>query len=353
MKSAGRTGVAAVALALGAALAAGREPAQPDVARGLQLYEQGDLKGALEALDPALRRLSSDPARAADLALAHLYMGLAYAGLEQDKAARASFREALRLDRGLTLEERRFPARSVRLFEEARAELRPVAAATPAPASWIERAARLPALGEERARRLVGAHRRLVVAVTRDDGAGGRRAFSGILVENLGRTVVPLELVAGTQLVDLRLANGLPLRAQVEPARPASRLAVLNPVYYELALAQAAIQNPPATALFSPLSLGDPGALSAGDPIVVLGAGDEPSGVVVGALKATPTAGDPGAVLALDAATPPSLAGAPWLDANGRIVGLGLSSGQAVPVTLERPTLLLEPPPRPAKPKKR
>ncbi len=353
MKSAGRTGVAAVALALGAALAAGREPAQPDVARGLQLYEQGDLQGALEALDPALRRLSSDPARAADLALAHLYMGLAYAGLEQDKAARASFREALRLDRSLALDERRFPARSVRLFEEARAELRPVAAATPAPASWTERAARLPALGEERARRLVAAHRRLVVEVTWDDGAGGRRAFSGILVENLGRTVVPLELVAGTQLVDLRLADGQRLRAQVEHRYPASRLAVLNPIYYELDQARAASANPPAASLFAPLSLGDPASLAPGDAIVVVGSGDEPTSVVVGTLAQQPAAGAPEGVLALDVATPPSLAGAPWLDANGRIVGLGLSSGQAVPVTLERPTLLLEPPPRPTKAKRR
>ena len=72
---------------------------------------------------------AASPTAADDVAIAHLHMGVAYAGLDHEKAARARFREALQLRRDLTLDPQRFPRWPVRIFEEARRDLPPEAAA--------------------------------------------------------------------------------------------------------------------------------------------------------------------------------------------------------------------------------
>ncbi|HEY7411528.1 MAG TPA: VWA domain-containing protein [Vicinamibacteria bacterium] len=112
----------ATAAAGPAATTAPTAPSDPDLDEGARLVAAGDFQGAVERLDRVLRRLSTAGGATRDLALAHLYMGVAYLGLDQEKAGRASFREALKLDGALTLAPERFPAKAVAAFEAARAD---------------------------------------------------------------------------------------------------------------------------------------------------------------------------------------------------------------------------------------
>ena len=100
----------------------------PELLAGQSQIEQGDLEGALATLDGLVRRLSASGTRSRDLAEAHLYLGVAYALLDQDKAARASFREALTREPSLKLSADRYPAKVQRAFAAARETSR-----TPAP----------------------------------------------------------------------------------------------------------------------------------------------------------------------------------------------------------------------------
>jgi hypothetical protein len=70
-------------------------PRDPGLERGVVLVEKGDAAAAVAELDGAVRRLSAER-RFNELARAHLYLGAAYVVLGQDRAARASFKEALR-----------------------------------------------------------------------------------------------------------------------------------------------------------------------------------------------------------------------------------------------------------------
>ena len=115
-------------LALGLAALPGVVPAQtpapadPEVAKGVKLVEDGDYDGAILTLDNASRRLASDPSRAKDLSQAYLYLGIAYVGKGHEAAARAKFREALTQIRDLTLSPDKFPPKVIDVFEAARAE---------------------------------------------------------------------------------------------------------------------------------------------------------------------------------------------------------------------------------------
>jgi peptidyl-prolyl cis-trans isomerase A (cyclophilin A) len=117
---------------------------EPDLASGIRLIEEGDLDGAVTTLDALIRRWSADPARAADLAQAHLHLGAAYVLLENDKAARANFREALKRDPGIRPDPQKSPPRVLKTFETVRQEVTPTSeppvvppagAASPAPAA--------------------------------------------------------------------------------------------------------------------------------------------------------------------------------------------------------------------------
>jgi hypothetical protein len=92
----------------------------PDLAAGIRSVEEGDFETALTALSNAVRTLSGDPARTRELAQAHLHLGVAYVLLDHEKAGRASFREALKLQKDLRLGADEFPPKVVRAFDAVR-----------------------------------------------------------------------------------------------------------------------------------------------------------------------------------------------------------------------------------------
>jgi hypothetical protein len=97
----------------------------PEVVKGMKLVEEGHYDAGILTLDGASRRLATDPrGGAVDLPQAYLYMGIAFVGKGQDAAAKAQFREALLLNKGLTLSADRFAPKTISLFEAAREELR-------------------------------------------------------------------------------------------------------------------------------------------------------------------------------------------------------------------------------------
>jgi hypothetical protein len=93
-----------------------------ELTAAMRLVGEGDFQAAVERLDPVVRRLSTSGGAPRDLALAHLYLGVAYIGLDQEKAGRANFREALKLDGGLALAPGKFAPNVMRALDEARAE---------------------------------------------------------------------------------------------------------------------------------------------------------------------------------------------------------------------------------------
>lgn len=98
-------------------------PEDPELASARTLIDEGDLEGAILALDALTRRIGSDGARSQDASRAYLYLGVAYVGLGQEHIARAKFRQALLRDRGLRLSPEEFSARAIRIFEEQRKAL--------------------------------------------------------------------------------------------------------------------------------------------------------------------------------------------------------------------------------------
>ena len=101
----------------------------PELVAGMRLVEEGDLAGGAASLEPALLQLAAENGPEADRALGYLFLGMAQLGLERAEAARASLREAWRLNRGARLDPMRFPPRVVTLYhevgQEARAQAQP------------------------------------------------------------------------------------------------------------------------------------------------------------------------------------------------------------------------------------
>src|SRR5262245_50663429 len=109
-----------LALALGLQPSArAQQPLDAQVAKGIEQVERSDMAGAILTLDAAVRRLAT-VSRPYDLARAYLYLGVAYAAEGQETLAKARFRDALRVEPGLSLDPDRFAARAVALLEEAR-----------------------------------------------------------------------------------------------------------------------------------------------------------------------------------------------------------------------------------------
>ena len=118
------------------------QPAQPwasddEVARGIQLVEEGDYDTAIVTLDRAARRLAESPDHARVLSYAYLYLGIAYLGKGHEAAAKAQFREAIGQVTDLSLSPEEYPPKVINLFEAAREESRetttePEAVAPPA-----------------------------------------------------------------------------------------------------------------------------------------------------------------------------------------------------------------------------
>ena len=93
-------------------------PAAADLPAGIAQLREGDLEGSVATLTRVIRDLSTNPARVKELAQAHLHLGIAYAQLDDEKAARASFKEALRLDPAVRPEPSLSSAKVSRVFED-------------------------------------------------------------------------------------------------------------------------------------------------------------------------------------------------------------------------------------------
>jgi hypothetical protein len=85
--------------------------------KGVEQVRAGAFDEALLTLDRVVRELEGKPAAVADLKRAHLWLGTAYIGLEQEEAARRHFKEALKLEPGLVLDATEFSPRTIRVFE--------------------------------------------------------------------------------------------------------------------------------------------------------------------------------------------------------------------------------------------
>ena len=96
--------------------------ADPDIARGIKLVEDGDYDGAIVVLDSATRRLSAGGASSRALGEAFLYLGVAYLAKGHEVTAKARFREALTQAGDLRLSAEKFAPKVMELFEAARVE---------------------------------------------------------------------------------------------------------------------------------------------------------------------------------------------------------------------------------------
>jgi hypothetical protein len=105
--------------------------ADPDVARGIRLVDEGDYDEALLVLDAAARRLAQQKAPSHELSQAYLYLGIAYLAKGHETSAKARFRDALGQVRDLQVTLESYAPRVVEMFEKAREEFR----AAPAPAA--------------------------------------------------------------------------------------------------------------------------------------------------------------------------------------------------------------------------
>jgi hypothetical protein len=110
-----------------------------DLALGIRQVEEGDLALAIITLDGVVQKLTGVPGRTSDLALAHLYLGMAHLGISQWERAKTEMREAWRNNKGMKLDPKKFPPRVIQAYEEAKTEAangpKPAGAPTPAAAA--------------------------------------------------------------------------------------------------------------------------------------------------------------------------------------------------------------------------
>jgi hypothetical protein len=117
-------------------------PADPEIARGIKLVEDGDYDAAIVLLDSATRRLSAGGAPSRALGEAFLYLGVAYLAKGHEVTAKARFREALAQAGDLRLSAEKFAPKVMELFEAARVEAdRAKASPSPGPSPAAQRAA--------------------------------------------------------------------------------------------------------------------------------------------------------------------------------------------------------------------
>ena len=96
----------------------------PDLAGGMRQVGEGDFEGAVLTLDAVVRALSTQPERRAELARAHLHLGIAQLALGQGAAARTHFKDALRLEPSLRVGADHSSPKVITAFEAAREDLR-------------------------------------------------------------------------------------------------------------------------------------------------------------------------------------------------------------------------------------
>jgi ankyrin repeat protein len=124
---------------LGAFVACATEAQQgatdPELVKGSRQLDEGDFENAARTLGAVVERMRAQEPRPRELARAQLQLGIAQLGLRDEKAARQSFLEVLKADRGATLSASEYPPRVIEAFEQARRELPPAPSPPPPPAS--------------------------------------------------------------------------------------------------------------------------------------------------------------------------------------------------------------------------
>jgi Zn-dependent M28 family amino/carboxypeptidase len=104
------------------ATAHSQSAADRDLVTGIRQVEDGYLEDGVATLESLARRLTNEPGRRRDLAQVYLHLGIAYAQLNTERSARASFREGLKLNPELKLDSDRWPPKVLRLFAIVKAE---------------------------------------------------------------------------------------------------------------------------------------------------------------------------------------------------------------------------------------
>jgi hypothetical protein len=102
--------------------------AAQELAAGIRQVDEGDLENAVVTLEAVVARLDAEKGPERERALGHLYLGMAYLGLEQSQRARSSLRNAWRFNQGTALDPKQFPPRVIALYEEVGRELEPARA---------------------------------------------------------------------------------------------------------------------------------------------------------------------------------------------------------------------------------
>jgi hypothetical protein len=109
-----------VAFASNMALPVSAQVSDADVKAGIAQVEDGDLENAVLTLSAAIQRLSGQKGGEKFLATAHLYLAMAHLGLSRIETAKAEVREALRHNRDMALDAKKFPPMLVKMYEEAK-----------------------------------------------------------------------------------------------------------------------------------------------------------------------------------------------------------------------------------------
>ncbi len=129
------TAVLAILLVIAATGASAQSASDRELVKGIRQVEDGYLDDAVVTLEGVVRTFSEDPARRRELARAYLYLGIAHAHLDAAKPARASFREALKLNPDLKLDAEQWPPKVLRAFAAVQAELAPPPSPSPTPSA--------------------------------------------------------------------------------------------------------------------------------------------------------------------------------------------------------------------------
>lgn len=106
-----------------------------ELEQGVRQAQRGAFEDAVITLDAVVHDLAAEGAPPEELTRAHVYLAIAYLGLEQEQKARVTFLEALRIDPELELSAQQFPPRILRFFEAIRQEVPPPPEAEPRPAA--------------------------------------------------------------------------------------------------------------------------------------------------------------------------------------------------------------------------
>lgn len=209
-----RWSLAVLAAALGGPpvlLPAAAQAPDPALEEGVRQAQEGDFELAVVTLDGVVQGLRGGGSPR-ELARAHVYLGVAYLGLRQEQAARASFLEALRTDPGLELSRREYPPRIVDFFEEVR---RSGAAAPPAPpaARPAEGAAPAKKGGSKTALVLVAVGGAAAAGVAVAAGGGGGGSSGTTTTAPVATPVAP----SGISLTEIAPPSGSSITIPQEP----------------------------------------------------------------------------------------------------------------------------------------